>query len=171
MANRRSRRRSSSRCSRLPCVSNSTRIECCCTCPAPARSRLYWQESRSVSGQINGRLPCWLPHEQQRLAHETVPPTLPNNPFTLYPDSGVGECRQKNKKKQRDDEKLTAESLCNVQVIDKHPLGEFSLHITLNLNVDVQPILISVNADHPDQLVNQPFAQLCVPHYRNLLLI
>jgi hypothetical protein len=33
-------------------------------------------------------LPCWLLHDPARLAHETAPPTLINNPFTLRPASG-----------------------------------------------------------------------------------
>ena len=40
---RRSPRRSSSRYSRLPCGSNSTKIGCCFICPAPARSRRCWR--------------------------------------------------------------------------------------------------------------------------------
>jgi hypothetical protein len=111
-----SRRRSSSRCSRLPCVSNSTRIGCCCTCPAPARSRRCWQRSVGDSARVKGWLTCWLLHDLARLGHETAPPTLHNNPFTFYPASGGrGSIAKIIKKIASPRRKCTAVSLCKIQ--------------------------------------------------------
>jgi len=62
---------------------------CCCICPVPARLKRCWRRSASVSiRQTAGCAPCWLLHDSARLAHETMPPTLINNYFTLHPASG-----------------------------------------------------------------------------------
>jgi len=72
---------------------------CCCICPVPARPRRCWR--RFVSGFIHqaaGCAPYGLPHDPARSAHETVPPTLINNGFTLHPASGVEDFRLKIEK-------------------------------------------------------------------------
>jgi len=50
-----------------------------------------------------------------RLAHETVPPTLINNYFTLRPASGGwGTIAEKSKNSQRHQGKCYAGNLCNI---------------------------------------------------------
>jgi hypothetical protein len=50
-----------------------------------------------------------------RLAHETMPPTLFHNDFTLHPASGGwGSVDEKSKNSQRHQGKCYARSLCNI---------------------------------------------------------
>ena len=69
--------------------------------PSACRQRRCWQRSVGGSAPINGQLPCWLLHERARLAHETAPPTLPNNESTLYPRQWGWGSVAKNSKKLR----------------------------------------------------------------------
>ena len=54
-------------------------------CPAKALLALICQR---LYPERTGCTSCWLPHDASRLAHETVPPTLANNDFTLGPAIG-----------------------------------------------------------------------------------
>ena len=45
-------------------------------------------ELARVKRETAGCAPCRLLHDMSRLAHETMPPTLINNNFTLHPASG-----------------------------------------------------------------------------------
>ena len=55
---------SSSRCSKSPCASNSTKTGCCCICPRHARSKRCWRQSASG-----------LPSQQQGARHAGFPMT------------------------------------------------------------------------------------------------
>jgi len=94
-------RQSSSRCSRSPCASNSTKTGCCCTCPRHARSKRCWR--RPVSGSTHpteGRAPCWLPQMTQHvwLTRRCRPPFfITTSPLTLPAGGGgVSTENQKN---------------------------------------------------------------------------
>lgn len=64
-------------------------------CPVKALLATVCQRLYPPNSRVRA---CWLPHDPARLAHETMPPTLFYNYFTLHPASGLGEYRLKIKK-------------------------------------------------------------------------
>lgn len=57
-----------------------------------------WRRSAGDFTRPAGRLPCWLLHDPTRLAHETAPPALASNDFTINSASGGRGLLPENRK-------------------------------------------------------------------------
>ena len=55
-----------------------------------------------------------------------------------------------------------AVAVINPVIVDKHPLGKFSLPGSLYFDMDINPFFVAIEQYHPNQFIDKTLTQLCV---------